>query len=84
MDMKDTEEIVYHKDQMSFNWEEDQTTYIEANCKKWKPCSYSGSFFLDDEEYGEPIEFTEDELIQEIGVDAVVAGIYFNEFTERV
>ena len=45
--------------------EEDQIIYIEENCKKLVRCSYSGSYFLHDEEYGEPIEYTEDELIQD-------------------
>tara|TARA_Y100001938_G_C8090694_1_gene434836 strand:+ start:152 stop:328 length:177 start_codon:yes stop_codon:yes gene_type:complete len=52
--------------------EEDQIIYIEENCKKLVRCSYSGSYFLHDEEYGEPIEYTEDELIQD--------GVYLNEY----
>ena len=38
--------------------------------------NYTGTYFLHDEEWEEPREFTEDELIQE--------GIYLNEFCQRV
>jgi hypothetical protein len=56
--------------------EEEQIIYVEENCQKLVHCSYSGSYFLHDEEYGEPIEYTEDELIQD--------GIYLNEYCERI
>ena len=38
--------------------------------------SFTGTYFLHDEEWEEPMEFTEDELIQE--------GIYINEFNQRI
>tara|TARA_Y100000592_G_C5265665_1_gene219413 strand:+ start:198 stop:371 length:174 start_codon:yes stop_codon:yes gene_type:complete len=38
--------------------------------------SYTGTYWLADEEWAEPMEFTEDELIEE--------GIYLNEFNQRV
>ena len=38
--------------------------------------SFTGTYFLQDEEWEEPMEFTEDELISE--------GIYVNEFCQSV
>ena len=38
--------------------------------------SFTGTYFLHDEEWEEPREFTEDELIKE--------GIYLNEFAQGV
>jgi hypothetical protein len=38
--------------------------------------TYTGTYFLHDEEWEEPMEFTEDELVEE--------GIYLNEFCQRV
>ena len=38
--------------------------------------TYTGTYFLHDEEWEEPMEFTEDELIEE--------GIYLNEFSQRI
>mgnify|MGYP003127951530 FL=1 len=38
--------------------------------------NFTGTYFLHDEEWEEPMEFTEDELIQE--------GIYINEFNQRL
>ncbi len=38
--------------------------------------SYTGTYWLADEEWAEPMEFTEDELIEE--------GIFLNEFNQRV
>ena len=66
--MNDTEEIVYHKDQMSFDFDS-----VE---EKFYYDSFTGTYFLHDEEWEEPREFTEDELIEE--------GIYLNEFTQGV
>ena len=38
--------------------------------------SFTGTYWLQDEEWAEPMEFTEDELVEE--------GIYLNEFNQRV
>ena len=38
--------------------------------------NFTGTYFLHDEEWEEPMEFTEDELINE--------GIYLNEYCERI
>jgi len=38
--------------------------------------TFTGTYFLHDEEWEEPMEFTEDELINE--------GIYLNEYCERI
>lgn len=37
--------------------------------------SFTGTYWLQDEEWSEPMEFTEDELIQE--------GIYLNEYNQH-
>jgi hypothetical protein len=44
---------------------------IEENNNKLQYDSFTGTYFLHDEEWEEPMEFTEDELINE--------GIYLNE-----
>jgi len=38
--------------------------------------TFTGTYFLHDEEWEEPMEFTEDELINE--------GIYLNEYCQRI
>lgn len=38
--------------------------------------SFTGTYWLKDEEWAEPMEFTEDELVDE--------GIYINEFNQKV
>ena len=45
--------------------------YMKANESKLSYDSFTGTYFLHDEEWAEPMEFTEDELEQE--------GIYINE-----
>jgi hypothetical protein len=50
--------------------------YIEENLNKLEYDSFSGTYWLQDEEWEEPREFTADELINE--------GIYLNEYCERV
>ena len=50
--------------------------YMEENYNKLEYNSYTGTYWLHDEEWEEPMEFTEDELISE--------GIYLNEFNQRV
>ena len=50
--------------------------YIEENMKKLEYDSFTGTYWLQDEEWSEPREFTEDELIQE--------GIYLNEYCQRI
>mgnify|MGYP001236933247 CR=1 FL=1 len=37
--------------------------------------SFTGTYWLQDEEWAEPMEFTEDELVDE--------GIYLNEYNQR-
>jgi hypothetical protein len=39
--------------------------YIEENNNKLQYDSFTGTYFLHDEEWEEPMEFTEDELVQE-------------------
>ena len=50
--------------------------YMEENYNKLEYDSFSGTYWLYDEEWSEPQEFTEDELINE--------GIYLNEFSQRI
>jgi hypothetical protein len=50
--------------------------YMEANASRLSYDNFTGTYWLQDEEWEEPIEFTEDELINE--------GIYLNEFNQRV
>lgn len=50
--------------------------YMKANESRLSYDSFTGTYWLQDEEWEEPIEFTEDELINE--------GIYLNEFNQRV
>ena len=50
--------------------------YIEENLNKLDYDSFTGTYWLQDEEWEEPIEFTEDELINE--------GIYLNEYCQKV
>ena len=38
--------------------------------------NYTGTYWLHDEEWTEPMEFTEEELVEE--------GIYLNEFCQRI
>lgn len=68
----ETEEIVYHKDQMIFDFNNSEDTTEE----KFYYDNFTGTYFLHDEEWEEPREFTEDELIEE--------GIYLNEFAQGV
>lgn len=48
--------------------------YMEENNNKLEYDSFSGTYWLHDEEWSEPQEFTEDELIKD--------GIYLNEFNQ--
>ena len=50
--------------------------YMEENYNKLEYSSYTQSFWLHDEEWEEPREFTEEELINE--------GVDINEFNQRV
>tara|TARA_Y100000361_G_scaffold90387_1_gene80388 strand:+ start:616 stop:786 length:171 start_codon:yes stop_codon:yes gene_type:complete len=50
----------------------EEIDYIEENINKLEYNSYTGTYFLQDEEYGEPKEYTEEELVKD--------GIYLNEF----
>ena len=79
--MNDTEEIVYHKDQMSFDFNSTEDTTEE---KFWYD-SYTGTYWLSDEEWEEPREFTEDELIEEgINFSFLKDCNYLNEFIQGV
>ena len=51
---------------------EGMNDYMEQNNNKLQYDSFTGTYFLHDEEWEEPMEFTEDELAQE--------GIYLNEY----
>ena len=53
-----------------------QAPYIEENMNKLQYDSFTGTYWLQDEEWEEPREFTAEELINE--------GIYLNEYCERV
>jgi hypothetical protein len=46
--------------------------YEDETEKKFYYDNFTGTYFLHDEEWAEPMEFTEDELVQE--------GIYLNEY----
>ena len=72
MNITEHQEIDYHEDQMVFDFHNEDNSTEE---KFWYD-SYTGTYWLSDEEWEEPMEFTEDELIQE--------GIYINEFNQRV
>jgi len=48
-----------------------QSQYIEENMGKLQYDCFTGTYWLQDEEWEEPMELTEDELINE--------GIYLNE-----
>ena len=50
--------------------------YIENNTDKLQYDSFTGTYWLHDEEWEEPRECTEDELIRE--------GIYLNEFCQQI
>ena len=50
--------------------------YIEDNINKLEYDCFTGTYWLQDEEWEEPREFTADELITE--------GIYLNEYCERI
>lgn len=50
--------------------------YIEDNINKLEYDCFTGTYWLQDEEWEEPREFTEDELINE--------GIYLNEYCQSI
>ena len=60
---------------INYIYEDEGETEAEEVAKFYYD-SFTGTYFLHDEEWEEPMEFTEDELIQE--------GIYINEFNQRV
>jgi|13_taG_2_1085334.scaffolds.fasta_scaffold22028_7 hypothetical protein len=53
-----------------------QAQYIEENMGKLQYDCFTGTYWLQDAEWEEPMEFTEDELINE--------GIYLNEYCQRI
>ena len=50
----------------------EEIDYIEDNLNKLQYDCFTGTYWLQDEEWAEPREFTSDELISE--------GIYLNEY----
>ena len=53
-----------------------QAQYMEDNINKLQYDCFTGTYWVQDEEWEEPMEFTEDELINE--------GIYLNEYCQRI